>query len=270
MHRRTFLAGAAAGASAAGLVGAGALALQQWQLGGGDVLPRVTDAQSEPPLPPPPRGRTSFSQQGEDLVMYNLLYHELGIENPSYLDIGAADPVLSSNTFLFYWAGCQGVLVEPNPTYVRKLRAVRPRDVVVPVGIGVDATEAADYFVVRNRPPLNTFSAEAAEKLRQRDGADAIERVLRIPLVPVNRIIEEHFGFAPDLLSIDIEGLDLAVLRTLDFRRHRPAVICAEAKSPGETHDGTDIARLLRSRGYVACAGSLYNTIFVDRGRLHG
>jgi len=200
--------------------------------------------------------------------MYNLLYHELGIERPSYLDIGAADPILSSNTFLFYWAGCRGVLVEPNPTFVRKLRAARPRDIVVPVGIGVGAAEAADYFVVRDRPPLNTFSAEAAENLRRREGADVIERVLRIPLVPVNRLIEEHFGSAPDLLSIDIEGLDLAVLRTLDFGRHRPAVVCAETKSPVDTHDGTGVARLLRARGYVPCAGSLYNTIFVDRSRL--
>lgn len=268
MNRRTFLTDTATGASAAGLLGAGALAFQQWQLGGNDVLPRVEGAHPEAGSPPPPKGRTSFSQQGEDLVMYNLLYHELKLESPSYLDIGAADPILSSNSFLFYWAGCQGVLVEPNPTYVRKLRAVRPRDVVVPVGIGVDATEAADYFVVRGRPPLNTFSAESAETLRRREGADVIERVLRIPLVPVNRIIEDHFGSAPDLLSIDIEGMDLAVLRTLDFRRHRPAVICAEAKSPGETHDGTGIAHLLRSKGYVACAGSLYNTIFVDRSRL--
>jgi FkbM family methyltransferase len=268
MNRRAFLAGAATGASAAGLLGAGALALQQWQLGGDEALPRIAAPSPEPAPPPPPKGRTSFSQQGEDLAMYNLLYHELKLELPSYLDIGAADPILSSNTFLFYWAGCRGVLVEPNPTFVRKLRAVRPRDIVVPVGIGIDATEAADYFVVRDRPPLNTFSAEAAEELRQREGADVIERVLRIPLVPVNRIIEEHFGTAPDLLSIDIEGLDLAVLRTLDFRRHRPAVICAEAKSPGESHDGTRIAHLLRSNGYVACAGSLYNTIFVDRSRL--
>jgi hypothetical protein len=34
------------------------------------------------------------------------------------------------------------------------------------------------------------------------------------------------------------------------------------------SHDNTPIARLLRTKGYVACAGSLYNTIFADRARL--
>jgi FkbM family methyltransferase len=268
MNRRAFLAGAATGATAAGLLGAGALALQQWQLVGDEVLPRVAAPSPEPGPPPPPKGRLSFSQQGEDLIFYNLLHYDLKIDNPSYLDIGAADPILSSNTFLLYWAGSRGVLVEPNPTYVRKLRAVRPRDVVLPVGIGVDAADSADYYVIRDQPPLNTFSPEVVEKLKQREGPDIVERVLRMPLVSVNQVIDEHFGTAPDLLSIDIEGMDLAVLGTLDFRRHRPAVICAETKSPADTHDSTGVARLLRARGYVACAGSLYNTIFVDRARL--
>jgi hypothetical protein len=34
------------------------------------------------------------------------------------------------------------------------------------------------------------------------------------------------------------------------------------------SHDSTPIARFLRGKGYLACAGSLYNTIFVDRVRL--
>ena len=54
----------------------------------------------------------------------------------------------------------------------------------------------------------------------------------------------------------------------MDFRAHRPAAICAETKKPGMSHDGTPVARLLRAKGYVACAGSLYNTIFADRARL--
>jgi hypothetical protein len=53
----------------------------------------------------------------------------------------------------------------------------------------------------------------------------------------------------------------------LDFRAHRPAAICAETKKPGMSHDSTPIARFLRGKGYLACAGSLYNTIFVDRAR---
>jgi hypothetical protein len=157
------------------------------------------------------------------------------------------------------------VLVEPNPTLVRKLRSVRPHDVVVPMGVGVADADEADYYVIRDRWPLNTFSRETVEKLRQQSHEDPVETVLKMPLISINRLMVDHFDRAPDLLSTDIEGLDLAVLRTLDFKRFRPATICAETKEPGRSHDRTPIAHVLRSRGYVACAGSLYNTIFVDR-----
>jgi len=266
MHRRDFLIGAASGASSAAVLGMAGRAMSGKVTGsGGEPLPRV-------PAPVPPsdlyQGRRSFAQQGEDLILYNLLRHELKIQAPSYLDIGAGDPVLSNNTYALYLTGSRGVLVEPNPSLVRKLKTVRPGDVVIGCGVGLTNDAVADYYVIRGRRPLNTFSSEVVAEYRRQSAADPVERILRMPLIHINRLMADHFGSAPDLLSIDIEGMDLAVLRTMDFRAHRPAAICAETKKPGMSHDSTPIARFLRRKGYVACAGSLYNTIFVDRSRL--
>src|SRR3954453_21218777 len=80
------------------------------------------------------QSRPSFSQQGEDLIVESICGF-LKIENPTYLDIGAADPIVSSNTYLFYRKGCRGVLVEPNPAFCRELRRVRPKDTVLNIGI---------------------------------------------------------------------------------------------------------------------------------------
>jgi len=267
MNRRDFLIGAASGASSAIVIGAAGKALTGPGAATADApLPEV------PPLPPPTpalyQGRRSFAQQGEDLVLYNLLCHDLKIQAPTYLDIGAGDPVLSNNTYALYLTGSRGVLVEPNPTLVRKLKAVRPGDVVIGCGVGLKETTAADYYVIRGNWPLNTFSPEAVAEYRKQWAADPVERVIRMPLIAINQLMTDHFGSAPDLLSIDVEGLDLAVLRTMDYRAHRPAAICAETKKPGMSHDRTPIAQFLRGKGYVACAGSLYNTIFVDRSRL--
>jgi len=275
MNRRDFLAGTVTGVASAGLIGLSARAMLS--------RPSAASPQSKPGVPtaaapePPPKaappvtyqykGRVSFAQQGEDLILFNLLRHEFGIQNPSYLDVGAGDPVLSNNTYALYGTGSRGVLVEPNPTLVAALIAVRPGDVVVPAGVGVGKSREADYYVIRDRWPLNTFSAEVVAELRKQSKEDPVEKVLKMPLVPVNELMATHFKTAPDLLSIDIEGLDLDVLRSMDFRAHRPAAICAETKKPRTSHDDTAIARFLRSRGYVACAGSLYNTIFGDSKR---
>jgi len=277
VNRRDFLIGAAFGASSAVVLGAAARAMsdrpaaRDVQAPSPPAAPAGAAGKTAPSAPKPDplyEGRRSFAQQGEDLILYNLLHHELKLETPTYLDIGAGDPVLSNNTYALYCTGSRGVLVEPNPMLVEKLKAVRPGDVVVAAGIGVKATTEADYYVIRGRWPLNTFSREDVAELRRQSTEDPVEKVIKMPLMQINRLIADHFQHAPDLLSIDIEGMDLAVLRSLDFRAHRPAAICAETKKPWMSHDRTPIARLLRPKGYVACAGSLYNTIFVDRARL--
>jgi FkbM family methyltransferase len=281
MKRREFFVSAAAGAVLGGsVVGSGPALRKSWEAAIGEpqlapapahphlagALRRPDDGGSTPEAAARPR--QSFAQQGEDLILYNLLRHELGLSRPTYIDIGAADRVRSNNTYLLYCTGSRGVLVEPNPTYVALLRMHRPEDLVVAAGVGIGDARAADYYVIRGRPSLNTFSPDAVARLRALEGREVVERVMKMPLIAVNRLIASVFGREPDLISIDVEGLDLAILETLDFARFRPAVICAETTHPGVPHERTPIAQVLAARGYLPCAGTLFNTIFVDRRRL--
>ena len=77
---------------------------------------------------------------------------------------------------------------------------------------------------------LNTFSKEEADHVvRKTAGNVKILEVVKMPLVNINEVLDKHFkGGAPDFLSIDVEGLDLSILKTLDYKRHRPKVICVE------------------------------------------
>jgi FkbM family methyltransferase len=205
---------------------------------------------------------------GEDLILAALLRETLKIAQPTYLDIGAADPVAVNNTYLFYTQGCHGVLVEPNPTYVERLRAVRPRDVVIAAGVGTGEASEADYYVIKGKPMLNTFSPEMAES-RKRESGDVVERVMKMPLVPVMTVIADHFdGGTPDLLSIDAEGMDLAIVQSLDLTKYRPAVICSETKGAAYSHETTPLAQYLAPKDYLVTAGTIYNTILVDRRRV--
>lgn len=261
MDRRGFLFGTLAGAAGAGIVGsAGIAGAAAWDTG---PLPRP----AEPPGPAP-KARQSFAQQGEDIVLYHLLHDWMRLESPTYLDIGAADPIQSSNTYLLYCTGSRGVLVEPNPACVAEIRKHRPGDLVVQAGIGPGEAGEADYYVIRGTPTLNTFSPEQVAMYRKGSPQDPVEKVVKMPLVPVNRLITECLGRAPDLLSIDVEGLDLDILRTLDFATYRPGAIIAETiVMNGGGSDNTAIAGLLISKGYVVRGGSLYNTIFADPQR---
>jgi FkbM family methyltransferase len=213
--------------------------------------------------------RQSFSQQGEDIVLYHALHETLNIERPTYLDVGAAHPVQSNNTYLLYLTGGHGVLVEPNPTFAKMLRDWRPKDIVVQAGIGLKDTMEADYYEIKENPLLNTFSAETVRKLQQGKTESVLERVVKMPLVNINRIIAEELGSAPDLLSTDVEGLDEAILKTLDLQRFRPGVICAEGVSIYNNGDRSDMAKYLASEGYIQRGGTMVNSIFLDSKRIH-
>jgi FkbM family methyltransferase len=215
-------------------------------------------------------GRTSYAQQGEDLVVKSLCDHH-GVILRTYLDIGANDPILGNNTYLFYLDGARGVLVEPNPLHCGRLRSVRPRDTILEAGIGPREETLADYYMIGDADhdggDCNTFSkADADRFVAESKGRWRILEVRKMPLVSVNRVMEESFGGAPDFLSTDTEGLDLDIVRSLDFDRFRPAIICAEVLAEAGRIESR-IPELMTSRGYSMRGSTGVNAIFVDDRR---
>ena len=208
-------------------------------------------------------GVESFSQCGEDIAVEYIL-KRLYLTRTTYLDIGANDPIELSNTYHFYRAGHRGVLVEPNVSLCEKLRAVRPGDTTLVAGSGVTAQAVAESFLMIS-PAVYTVSREDAEhQVRVTKGKYKVEKVIKMPLLNINDVICEHFKEAPTFLSVDTEGLDLAILKSLDYSRYRPAVICAETLVPSTTKVLPEIAEFMLREGYVARGGSFVNTIFVD------
>jgi FkbM family methyltransferase len=217
----------------------------------------------------PDEARMTFAQQGEDIVLFHVIRDLLRLERATYIDVGAYDPVLSSNTYLLWATGHRGVLVEPNPVMAKKLRDYRPGDVVVEAGIGVTDQTEADYYEIRDNAPLNTFSAETAKALQQRMGPDIVERVRKMPLININRLISEQLaGRTPDLVSTDIEGMDYDVIKSLDLSRFRPGAICAETVVAWKPGEDSYITAYLTAQDYVVRGGSTINTVYVDARRL--
>jgi FkbM family methyltransferase len=254
VERRRFLVGALTGVAAAGPLGV-------W---GGRAS--ASHAAAKSALPPPPSvdsfPRVSFAQQGEDLIIRDML-RWFKITRPTYLDIGANDPVFDNNTYLFYLKGSRGVLVEPNPSFAAKLQKARPEDRVLAIGIGPTDVGAADYYMVRGDDQMNTFSKEQADFLIKLKGPNAIERVIQVPLVNVNEVIAENFDGPPNILSVDTEGFDLEILKSLDFTRFRPHVVCAETLT-GETGLAEEgILTLMHSKGYTVRGATFVNTVFL-------
>jgi FkbM family methyltransferase len=235
-----------------------------------DALAQTSSPQKEKKPAPPPRprpaeaaGTLSYAQSGEDLIV-NFMCDYMQIPKITYLDVGAHDPVVINNTYLFYRRGFRGVLVEPNVEMCKRLRAVRPQDTTLEAGIGITAARAADYYMMTDSA-WNTFSKEEADHMtRVTGGAVKVERVIKVPMLDINEVMSKHFGGAPTFLSIDTEGLDLAILKTIDFKRFRPQVICAETLVVGTRLYVPEIAAFMETQKYVVRGSTFVNTLFVD------
>lgn len=208
---------------------------------------------------------SSYSQAGEDAII-NFLFNDKGLEKITYLDLGTNIPDFGNNTFLFYNKDSNGVCVEADSDLIANIKKIRPKDIILNLGVGNGKYDVADFYVF-NEASLNTFDrSEALE--RENQGTFNIARVDKVPLKTINNIIQENFSKYPDFLSIDIEGLDLEVLKTLNFKMFPIPVICAESCTYSENHirpKNAEIIAFMLSQDYFIYADTYINTIFVNK-----
>jgi Methyltransferase FkbM domain len=113
-------------------------------------------------------------------------------------------------------------------------------------------------FSVMSLPTLSTFVRDEVER-HLREGVEVVDEI-HTPVLTINEIVERHLsGRAPDFLSLDTEGMDAAVLTSINYRAHAPAVVCVE--------NGRDsvVCDVLRAEGYRQYADTRINSIFARR-----
>ncbi|HLP35720.1 FkbM family methyltransferase [Lacibacter sp.] len=213
--------------------------------------------------------RSSYSQSGEDIIISDL-FARLNIVQPSYLDIGANEPVALSNTYRLYTKGSRGVCIEPNPVLYKKLRQTRKKDVCINAGIAFNEKTEADYYVFQDDAHgLNTFSKTDADFWEQ-TGIEALGRfqvkeVIKTKLININEIIANYFNPYPNFISLDVEGLDLQIAQTLDFDKYKPEVFCVETlmyTSNKKEIKNLELINFFEDNGYFVYADTYINTVF--------
>jgi len=210
------------------------------------------------------KAKASYSQTGEDIII-EYLFDSLKISHPTYLEIGTNQPKICNNTYGLYKKGCKGVCVEPDIEMVKVIKRDRPKDTILNIGIGTTDRESADFYLF---PGLmngwSTFSKEEAD-IRKNDTGISYH-TLAVPLKNINTIIKDYFDSYPNLISLDVEGLDLEILQSIDFEKFKPEVICVETITFGYLNNTEKkiaaISDHMHSTGYFAYADTHINTIF--------
>ena len=155
-----------------------------------------------------------------------------------FVEVGANHPTHGSQTWHLEQIGWTGVLIEPQPDLAAFLVTGRKAQVFA---AACSSPENAGQSL-----PLHVDGARSAlDSDRMAPGARAAY-VIMVPTRTLDSILQEAEAPAPiDLLSIDVEGHEIEVLRGFDFRHWQPRLILVE------DHVGSLAThRVLKRNGY--------------------
>jgi FkbM family methyltransferase len=211
--------------------------------------------------------KTSYSQMGEDLVISEYFKGQFhGI----YVDIGAFHPKKYSNTHLLSRRGWTGINIEPNPEQYKVFPNARPKDINLNFGIGPYKGHLPYYSF--NHPAVNTFNHHLAQIWNEKKNFH-LKETLSIPIFPLSDVLAEYLPKLSDkrvidVMTIDVEGMDLDVLKSNDWDKYSPTLLLVEDGEAlgGKWHiDESQIYKYVLSKGYQLYRISGITMVFVRR-----
>jgi FkbM family methyltransferase len=168
--------------------------------------------------------RESYSQEGEDMILASVFE---GQRDGFFVDVGAHHPKRFSNTYRFYSRGWRGINIDATPGCMKAFRRSRPEDINLEAAVS-DSVQTLNFYLF-NEPALNTFDRALAT---ERHGFlhFQIVREVAIQTVTLRSLLDLHLQAEKpiDFLNVDVEGLDLQVLKSNDWDRYRPKVVLVE------------------------------------------
>ena len=205
--------------------------------------------------------KVSYSQNLEDIVLYKALFD---VENGKYVDVGAGHPEEMSVTKLFYDLGWSGINIEPNSALFNELENQRPRDLNMRVLVS-DKSETLAYFSIPGG--LSTADQNLSQLYEATGAPQVIEsmKTQRLDQILKEAYIKEEIHF----LKIDVEGMELNVLQSMDFERFKPWIVVIESIDPITKLQVTaDCSSHLIDSGYVLAYEDGLNQFYLSNSKI--
>lgn len=188
---------------------------------------------------------TSYGHQGEDAVLQAALKW---VKKGTYVDVGAYHPVLYSNTFAFYKKGWKGIVIDPNIDMKPLYSIMRPRDTFVHSAVGEKAEEKPYYMF--GDGAYNSFDEKRARGWESSRGLK-IREIRKVSFKPLSQILQEQKIRKIDFLNVDVEGLDLEVLKTHDWSVETRVIAIEEDTFNADKPHESPTYVYMQGKGYV-------------------
>lgn len=163
---------------------------------------------------------TYYSQFGQDSYLNEHIFNNK--KDGVFVDIGAYDGRTLSNTLFFEKElGWRGICVEPNPIPYEKL--VKERSCICVNGCVTDTSGEMPFMKVSSAPEMlsglvSKYDSRHLDRIKSEAAIDgATTEIIQVKCYVLNDLLKENKIDHIDYLSIDTEGGEYDILKSIDF-----------------------------------------------------
>ena len=164
--------------------------------------------------------KKTYSMNEEDIFINKYFKKKTGF----FVDVGAYHPLELSNTYLLYKRGWNGINIDISSLSVDYFNYIRPDDININIAV-TEKKSIKTIFYQKKKSPLNTLNFKLASKHFSLNF-----KKKKIKSDTLTSIIDKtkFKGIKINFLNIDAEGGDFEVLKSLNFKKYKPKLICVE------------------------------------------
>jgi len=197
---------------------------------------------------------TEFNQNPQALDVYEMVFKD-NVKNGFFIEAGAMDCQYSPTAPFEVQLGWTGLLVEVLPTFFEKCKKTNRKASLINTCVG---TKDKPHFI-----DIDTLSAGKIDS-KEDGGKEAVmagiagemqkhsAQTINMQCFPLYSLLSAMGNPTVNLLVLDIEGFELAVLRTIPWKKVDIEVFTIETDLAGKFMKGSrdDIISLMAEAGY--------------------
>ena len=201
--------------------------------------------------------REYYSQFGEDKFILDKFK-----KNGFYVDVGCHHPIRMNNCHLLYKNNWRGINIDLSKISIDLFNFTRKDDVNVNIAVSLKKGRVKYYY----DKPLSLYNSllkTAQLKYSKIINSDRLDNIIE-----KTRFRDKEIDF----LSIDVEGKDFDVLKSLNFKRYKPKSICVEIWEKNKKYKKSSIGfnknslcNFLVKKGYYLAFNKGENYIFLKK-----
>tara|TARA_B100001059_G_C17718467_1_gene519336 strand:+ start:91 stop:777 length:687 start_codon:yes stop_codon:yes gene_type:complete len=165
--------------------------------------------------------KKTYSMFGEDLVVEKFFKNK---KKGFYVDVGCYHPIAGNNTLLLFKKGWSGINIDLNKISIELFNIARKSDKNFQVAIS-NKDKKIKFYYRKKINMLNTINKNFAKSnFKKGFNSGYVEsKSLNSVLSYANSKNKKI-----DFLNIDIEGNEIYALKSLNFKKYNPKLICVE------------------------------------------